>query len=281
MELSSASISSAVGRFAFSSFGWREIEYQDQEHGSDVVIYQFLFVNIFQTVIFWPKQKLGVFMIRFTMILFFRKIALLFIFICGTQQCLSGENLNNKKPEIHIFIHVCTINNWKPILLEQLNRIHASGLYDACKSISLGVLGDGNMSNFAKKYPKLTILFQSPNVGLYERPTLLACHEFCSSHADPDSLVLYLHTKGVTKTSPIVSANVRDWVNYMEYFTIDLWPNCVAALENYDVCGVNLYPVPALHFSGNFWWARAAYIATLPNTISPDYLAPEMWLVLS
>lgn len=199
---------------------------------------------------------------------------LLQIFLCFV--CFFARHSFAKEgPPIHVFIHACALGDWEEILDEQLSRIKVSGLYDACDSIFIGVLGKGNMDPFKKKYPKIKIAFKSPNVKLYERPTLLRLYNLCRSQ--PHALVLYLHTKGISRNR---NENVRDWRRYMEYFNIDKWQECVRALtyENYDVCGVNWKEAPLPHFSGNFWWARASYIYTLPPRIPPDYYAPEFWL---
>jgi hypothetical protein len=182
------------------------------------------------------------------------------------------------KVGISVFIHICTINHWHDVLEKKLSRIKNSGLYDACDSIFLGVLGTGDVSSFQERYPKVTILFQDPNMGSYERATLLSLHTFCLS-SSPKHLVLYLHTKGVTR--PVGGGlYIEDWVNYMEYFAIDRWQDCVTTLQNHDACGVNWRSHPHPHFNGNFWWATAKYISTLPGSIDSDYFAPEFWIGL-
>jgi hypothetical protein len=180
----------------------------------------------------------------------------------------------NDKPEMHIFIHVCTINHWRDVLDEQIQRIEDAGLYEACNTISLGVLGEGDITSFQEKYPKLTILFHVPKTDFYERPTLLHLHELCVSH--PNAFVLYLHSKGVSKKPP--NKNVADWNNLMEHFLIDRWRDCIQALQSYDICGVNWRSRPSPHFSGNFWWARADYIFNLPGSIDKGYYDPEFWI---
>lgn len=182
--------------------------------------------------------------------------------------------------KIHVFIHVCTINHWEYVLQRQLDRIVTSGLYEACESICLGILGDGDLKDYIERYPKLTILFQDPDKSRYERPTLLQLHELCKSSAEND-LVLYLHSKGVSRSGAEPNPFITDWSTYMEYFAIDRWTYCADSLQDHDVCGVNwrIHPLP--HFSGNFWWATAGYISTLPGHIGCDYCDPEFWLGLN
>jgi hypothetical protein len=177
---------------------------------------------------------------------------------------------------INVFIHVCTLSCWKQVLSRQLEKIHASGLYDSCDTIQLGVLGDGNLDEFICKYPKLTVLFQSSAIAQYERPTLMALHQR-SFHLAPLSCLFYLHTKGVTRPN---NTCVSDWSELLEYFLLERWRDCVSACRGgvFDMCGINYATNPAPHFSGNFWCASAAYIASLSPEIGPSYLAPEMWI---
>lgn len=179
--------------------------------------------------------------------------------------------------QLHVFIHVCTMGHWEEVLSRQLSRIFASGLYAECKSISLGVLGQGDMKRFLREYRKIKVLFQDPEVKLYERPTLLRLHALCSAKGEK-ACVLYLHTKGVSH--PPDRNPVTDWTKFMEYFTIDSWRDCVRVLteERFDICGVNWGERPSPHFSGNFWWARGDYVRTLPAYIGPGYVDPEMWI---
>lgn len=182
-------------------------------------------------------------------------------------------------PEIRIYIHVCTINQWEEVLERQLTLIETSGLYKRCQSIHLGVLGVGDLSPFIARFPKISILFQNPEIALYERPTLLKLHQRC--RGKNNLKVLYLHTKGVSRAfHPIVTPNIFDWACYMEYFLIERWRDCIEALKEHDVCGVNWRSAPSPHFSGNFWWASSKYVATLPDTIGSKYLDPEMWIGL-
>lgn len=199
------------------------------------------------------------------------------IFLC----CI---NLLAADPEIHLFIHACTKGNWNVILKRQLGRIRSSGLYDACNSISLGVLGSGDITPFLQQYPKLQILFIDSDTSLYERPTLISLRD--RALKNPNCVCLYIHTKGITKPK---NPHVLHWVEYLEYFVIDKWRDCVASLEDNDVCGVNWLLHPKPHFSGNFWWAKGGYIITLPDHINiqnlknqtfetSKYLASEMWI---
>jgi hypothetical protein len=58
---------------------------------------------------------------------------------------------------------------------------------------------------------------------------------------------------------------VEDWVQYMIYFLIERHEDALRHLENHATTGVDLREEPTLHYSGNFWWANASHVCTLPN----------------
>ena len=182
----------------------------------------------------------------------------IFIFLVLLLASASVGCKANENSSIRVFIHVCTINHWQDVLERQLKSLKNSGLYEQCHSISLGVLGDGDMSQFIELYPKLSILFQLSDTSFKERPTLLALHQFC--RANPNSKILYLNSNeaGHTPINEDITKNSR----YMEFFTIECWRDCIEALKVHDACGVNYCYSPP-HFKGNFWWASAKYISTL------------------
>lgn len=213
------------------------------------------------------------------MLKFFRCMVILFLY--ANLAKLNCVQTNNDIPKIYVVIHICTIANWRDILEEQLERIKTSGLYEACDGILMGVVGTESVNYLKRKYPKVIMFFQYQDVKLYERPTLLSLYDLCKHNQQ--AFVLYLHTKGVSKSDNNLTHCIRDWRRYMEYFSIDQWRICVDVLkkEGVDVCGVNWVEIPSPHFSGNFWWAKARYIVTLPRYIGEDYFAPEMWLGLN
>lgn len=49
----------------------------------------------------------------------------------------------------------------------------------------------------------------------------------------------------------------------MQYHVIENHSACISSLRMFDVCGVNWKEDPWPHFSGNFWWARSEYVASL------------------
>jgi hypothetical protein len=53
----------------------------------------------------------------------------------------------------------------------------------------------------------------------------------------------------------------------MLYFNVTQWKICIEKLQTNSTCGVDLREMPTLHYSGNFWWAKSQYIATLPEPV--------------
>jgi hypothetical protein len=84
--------------------------------------------------------------------------------------------------------------------------------------------------------------------------------------ANPESYILYFHTKGASRKTRFT----EDWRKCMQYFCITNWRECYQALQSgYDLVGINWQEDTSMgyhpHFSGGFWWAKAAYINTLTN----------------
>jgi len=209
---------------------------------------------------------------------------------------VSAEVLSGNKP-IRIYIHVAVMGPVTDVLQRQMNLIVRSGLYNQCASVSLLVNGDAGKLSLVTDDPenKIKVIQISDNTDSYEFPTL---HYLWEESRQDDFAVLYLHTKGVSKPG---NKSVKDWVNYLNYFMIEKWQDRMTELERNDCTGVNLRgsasnPVDKpedwfqkgspLHYSGNFWWARSAYVRLLPDpflfkTIHEPILRYycEMWLL--
>jgi hypothetical protein len=179
--------------------------------------------------------------------------------------------------KIYIFIHVCTLDGWKDILIDQLNTIRKSGLYNTCHKINFGILGDCNVV----KDPifddlKFNIIYIDSRLKLYENHTINSIKWMCSNGDinEPEAYILYIHTKGVRKAGN--SEVTESWRKMMEYFLIDRYKDCIDALQYYDTLGNNIVNMGdvyvnknkehCMHYSGNFWWSKKSYINKL------DYL---------
>jgi len=201
--------------------------------------------------------------------------------------------LDNKK--INIYINVAIIGNVNYILSELLNTIFKSGLYFACNKIVLICNGDFNQISLNLNIPKIEIVKANSDISKCEFPTLDRIWNDCQQE---ELIVLYLHTKGVTKPG---QQTIQDWTNLLSYFNIGKWQDRFYDLGNYDCSGINFggnkedinenpetwgYGKAPVHYSGNFWWSKSSHIKKLPNPISwlPDNnyrkwrVMAEMWL---
>jgi hypothetical protein len=119
------------------------------------------------------------------------------------------------------------------------------------------------------EYSSLKLIYDLANLGSEHSPIKL---QLFSNVQHPFKLY-YIHSKGafVETWADIVTRykNVRLWRDYMEYFVIEKWGDCIKVLDEYDVCGVEWRTNPLPHFSGNFWWATDNYLGKLPNIL--DY----------
>ncbi len=163
----------------------------------------------------------------------------------------------------YIFIHAAILDYCKERLMQYLDMINESNIN--VNRIFICFIGPANKipidSKLLQEYPQnIEICHLSANLHDYELPTLCKLYEFCMN--TPDSNVLYLHTKNVGKQ---INVCIEDQIKYMLHFNITKWENCMQALTKYNTCGVDLRKEPVLHYSGNFWWAKTAYLATLPH----------------
>lgn len=179
----------------------------------------------------------------------------------------------------YIYIHICTINNWKEVVSNIYKHIIESGLLSKIKKIKITVLG-GKDDEVLKilNNEKIEIIYSSMDMSIYERK----CLELLREHSlNEEFKVLYLHSKGVSRTH---IKSVYDWVAFLIYFNIDHHQKCIECLDDYYTCGVNLNGdgiKPPYHYSGNFWWAKSSYIKNLPSKIGEKYIDPEMWISLN
>lgn len=144
-------------------------------------------------------------------------------------------------PSIRVFVHVACMNHYREIVSELEEAVDRSGLSECAN-----------------------VLWNWSNPALFEYPTLRVAHG-CAM-ADAGSIVGYIHTKGAG--TPHKRLQRDSWRRYLIHHVIHRWRECVERLQSCDVVGTD-YRLDRNgdepHFCGNFWWARAAYLATLPT----------------
>lgn len=136
-----------------------------------------------------------------------------------------------------IFYHVAQMGIWETVDAEIMGRLKASGLLEHAELVRN----------------------QCEDVSTFEFPTIDMLRQHAAAH---DSMILYLHTKGVSRTGP----SIDDWRACMLYWMVERWKECVDKLRRgYDAVGYTLCQRPLPHFQGNFWWAKSTYIRTLDD----------------
>ena len=80
---------------------------------------------------------------------------------------------------------------------------------------------------------------------------------------DNNTPMLYIHTKGVSHTNPILKKNINAWVRYLDLYVIKQWERCLEGLKDNDAAGGFYVGGSSAHFQGNFFWANSNYIKGL------------------
>ncbi|HRI15078.1 MAG TPA: hypothetical protein PLX89_18945, partial [Verrucomicrobiota bacterium] len=185
-------------------------------------------------------------------------------------------------PEVRIVgaYHVATFPGWQEIVEDQCERLRRSGLLNRTQKLLVGVVGDdpAAMPFLQARLGEVASIHCWGPVDLYEFPTLQRLFEEAQIG---DFRGWYIHTKGVSCPSDGALAHRL----LMESVVIDNHLGCCHALTDYDLCGARWLPACAgeyeSHFTGNFWWATAEYLRTLPppNSLDQtDRYAAEFWI---
>ena len=166
---------------------------------------------------------------------------------------------------VHVFYHLCTrLNSWRPIFYPMVQRLPEHW------TLHLIVSGPD-------KPPDWPVQFHFVDNDQFERPTLGYLHRLAPQLGSAH--ILYMHSKGISRTQSPLQERIADWVEYMLYFLVDHHVTCRQLLDlGFDVVGVNLRKSPQPHFSGNFWWTTPAHVQSLPEHIGPKYTDPEFWV---
>lgn len=107
----------------------------------------------------------------------------------------------------------------------------------------------------------------------WEQVTLHQVHQHAQGPWAGD-LVLYAHTKGAHDPSAINTA----WRASMTYWNVVRWREAVGHLSVADAAGCHWIVDGHRFFGGNYWWAAADYLATLPPLSMSDRWCAEWWI---
>lgn len=150
----------------------------------------------------------------------------------------------------------------------QMEALHESGLLAAADEMHVGINGgkESEALQWATIPDKAKVIYHGLDIHS-ENLTLAAMEKWLPGHED--YYVLYFHCKGGTWP---VGDEMRDrWRGCMMRHLVYEWQKCVHDLDQgYDAVGCHWMEPPATPptqyiFAGNFWWAKASFLRTLPS----------------
>jgi len=186
-----------------------------------------------------------------------------------------------------IFFHVYLKNDFTHILLDKFKKFKASGLYEKADKIYLSLFGDIEkhqefLSDLKDLYRKIEYVIISNKEFDNEADTLNFMLKKANEYSS-NTPMLYIHTKGVSHTHPILKKNINAWTRYLDLYTINKWEECIQGLKDNDAAGGFYADDVIKHFQGNFWWANSDYLKNLPridNLNIADLNRGEFWILL-
>jgi len=204
-------------------------------------------------------------------------------------------NIISVEKPIYIFSHNYLVNDWLSILDEQFIKLLTSGLYDKATKLYYSVYSESykDFNDFIEKMllydylNKVEIVKHEKNDREYH--TLMFIKQF-SNKINEDVDILYFHMKGVFSGNleKHNKETVKKWRNYLEYFNIEKWKDCIEQLKTYDTVGclyINMWFEKygeSRMYAGNFWWSHSNYIKNLPdlnlNDIEEWPMHLETWI---
>lgn len=155
------------------------------------------------------------------------------------------------------------------ITRRQMEALHETELLYSASELHVGINGgkESEALQWATIPEKANVVYH----GLDSRSENLtiAMIEKWLKENDGEAYILYAHSKGASHP---VGDQMRDnWRGCMMRHLIYGWQNCVADLDRgYDAVGCHWMEPPATPptqyiFAGNFWWAKASFLRTLPS----------------
>jgi hypothetical protein len=173
------------------------------------------------------------------------------------------------------YFHICQKGDWQRSFDLIFGDVLKHGLYALTSEIRIGVVSENAFVDDKRFHdPKFKIVYKG-HASEYERPTLLNMRSRSETDAD-DTKYWYVHSKGLKHFGTPSEVNVIDWIKLMLYWNVEQHKLALQKLETFDTYGCNA--IGTQHYSGNFWWSKAAHIKKLPVTIPGYYIAPEDWI---
>lgn len=183
--------------------------------------------------------------------------------------------------KIAIFYHSLFVLGDPPAVLpnslgvvrEQMKILGQVGLLDECKTMMCGINGGDESRETAETFlPLGAVKIFHGHRFRNECGTIRMIEEWLPGHED--WYVLYFHAKGATHPANH-ELSVR-WRSCMTKHVILNWRRCVQDLDaGYESAGCHWMCPPATPptqyiWAGNFWWAKASFLKTLPSIMERD-----------
>jgi hypothetical protein len=211
--------------------------------------------------------------------------------------------------KLFIFWHIyCTqdVKQQSDIIVErQWNRMKKYGLIDKVEKIVICKVGNASIS-LKELFDHLKVEINECGTNGHEYETTSRLRKWAIDLQNKiDVSVLYIHNRGSTR-SP--NESTQGWTQCMEHYLISRHNDCISQLEGNKLtvgCALKKHFIErgkqpnqienmmfakngrpskkgVWHYSGNFWWAKASYIATLPEPHKLcRYRAGEDWILCS
>lgn len=151
-----------------------------------------------------------------------------------------------RNTRLAVFYHVACMGAWQSVDAEIMGCLTKSGVLE-------------HADHFVRNECK--------DVSRFEFPTIDLLREYAAGN---DGAVLYLHTKGVSRTGP----SIDDWRACMLYWMVERWRECADKIirKRFDAVGYTRCEKPLPHFQGNFWWASTAHVRKLADQRAIEFI---------
>ena len=153
------------------------------------------------------------------------------------------------------------------IVKEQMDQLRLSGLMQAATEFQAGINGGLESRQVANLLFPAKVGIRLHGLQCHtENRTIEMIEQWLPGHEDWN--VLYFHAKGATH--PAGHSFSTTWRRCMMKNSVVNWRKCVSDLDSgYEAVGSHWMEPPATPdgqyiFAGNFWWAKASFLRTLP-----------------
>lgn len=158
------------------------------------------------------------------------------------------------------------------IVREQMMQFQQSGLWTAASQIICGINGGEESEDYAALLipPKARIVYHGLD-SRAENLTIVEIEKWLKANPG-EAFICYTHCKGATHDPNAGYADLANrWRRCGMRYCVENWQVCVSDLNSgYEAVGphwmAKIGPDNSQSiFAGNFWWARASFLRTLPS----------------